>query len=79
MAPAALGVRLQEELIRFDAELPGSKTAHVSRPWDLQNWPAKSGARTDVLRKYADHWELDATNTRRTVRTSDMMPTAGDS
>jgi ferredoxin--NADP+ reductase len=54
----------KEELNRFDAELPWFKyVPTVSRPWDHADWPGEIGRADDVLRKYADHWELDATNT----------------
>jgi ferredoxin--NADP+ reductase len=35
----------------------------VSRPWDHADWPGEIGRADDVLRKYADQWGLDATNT----------------
>lgn len=35
----------------------------VSRPWDHEDWPGEIGRADDILRKYADHWELDASNT----------------
>jgi len=54
----------KEELTRFDAELPWFKyVPTVSRPWDHADWPGEIGRADDVLRKYADHWELDASNT----------------
>jgi ferredoxin--NADP+ reductase len=54
----------KEELIRFDAELPWFKyVPTVSRPWDHADWPGETGRADDILRKYADRWELDATNT----------------
>jgi ferredoxin--NADP+ reductase len=54
----------KEELTRFAAELPWFKyVPTVSRPWDHSDWPGEIGRADDVLRKYADQWELDATNT----------------
>jgi ferredoxin--NADP+ reductase len=54
----------KEELTRFAAELPWFKyVPTVSRPWDHSDWPGEIGRADDVLRKYADHWELDASNT----------------
>jgi ferredoxin/flavodoxin---NADP+ reductase len=35
----------------------------VSRPWECEDWPDEIGRTDDVLRKYADQWGLDATNT----------------
>jgi len=54
----------KEELMAFDKELPWFKyVPTVSRPWDHSDWPGEIGRADDILRKYADHWELDATNT----------------
>ena len=48
----------------FDKELPWFKyVPTVSRPWDHSDWSGEIGRADDILRKYADHWELDATNT----------------
>lgn len=53
-----------EELTQFDRELPWFKyVPTVSRPWDHADWPGEIGRADDILRKYADHWELDASNT----------------
>src|ERR1700733_14529496 len=35
----------------------------ASRPWDHADWPGEIGRADDVLRKYADQWGLDASNT----------------
>jgi len=35
----------------------------VSRPWDHEDWPGEIGRADDILRKYADSWGLDASNT----------------
>src|ERR1700689_4323833 len=54
----------KEELIRFAAELPWLKyVPTVSRPWDHADWPGEIGRADDILRKYADSWGLDASNT----------------
>jgi len=54
----------KEELIQFAAELPWFKyVPTVSRPWDHSDWPGEIGRADDVLRKYADQWKLDPTNT----------------
>ncbi len=53
-----------DELSRFDRELPWFKyVPTVSRPWDHEDWSGEIGRADDILRKYADHWELDASNT----------------
>jgi ferredoxin--NADP+ reductase len=50
--------------MQFDKELPWFKyVPTVSRPWDHADWSGEIGRADDILRKYADHWELDATNT----------------
>jgi len=54
----------REELAEFDKELPWFKyVPTVSRPWDHEDWSGEIGRADDILRKYADHWELDASNT----------------
>lgn len=54
----------KEELSRFAEELPWLKyVPTVSRPWDHADWPGEIGRADDILRKYADHWGLDASNT----------------
>jgi ferredoxin/flavodoxin---NADP+ reductase len=54
----------KEELTQFAAQLPWFKyVPTVSRPWDHSEWAGEIGRADDVLRKYADSWELDATNT----------------
>jgi len=54
----------REELARFDRELPWFKyVPTVSRPWDHEDWPGEIGRADDILRKYADHWELEPENT----------------
>ena len=53
-----------DELNHFDKELPWFKyVPTVSRPWDHADWAGEIGRADDILRKYADHWELDASNT----------------
>lgn len=54
----------RDELAAFERELPWFKyVPTVSRPWDHEDWPGEIGRADDILRKYADHWELDASNT----------------
>ena len=54
----------REELARFDKELPWFKyVPTVSRPWDHEDWAGEIGRADDILRKYADHWDLDPSNT----------------
>jgi ferredoxin--NADP+ reductase len=54
----------KEELTRFAEELPWLKyIPTVSRPWDHADWPGEIGRADDILRKYADSWGLDASNT----------------
>jgi ferredoxin--NADP+ reductase len=54
----------KEELTRVEKEVPWFKyVPTVSRPWDHADWPGEIGRADDILRKYADHWELDASNT----------------
>ena len=54
----------REELAQFDKELPWFKyVPTVSRPWDHEDWPGEIGRADDILRKYADHWELEPSNT----------------
>jgi ferredoxin/flavodoxin---NADP+ reductase len=52
------------ELERFAEELPWLKyVPTLSRPWDHTEWPGEIGRADDILRKYADRWDLDTTNT----------------
>jgi ferredoxin/flavodoxin---NADP+ reductase len=54
----------KDELTMLDRDLPWFKyVPTVSRPWDHEDWPGEIGRADDILRKYADHWELDPTNT----------------
>lgn len=54
----------REELAEFDKELPWLQyVPTVSRPWDHLDWSGEIGRADDILRKYADSWELDASNT----------------
>ncbi len=54
----------KEELMEFDKQLPFFKyVPTVSRPWDHSDWPGEIGRADDILRKYADHWDLDPSNT----------------
>jgi ferredoxin/flavodoxin---NADP+ reductase len=54
----------KDELAQFDRELPWfTYVPTVSRPWDHADWPGEIGRADDILRKYADQWGLDASNT----------------
>jgi ferredoxin/flavodoxin---NADP+ reductase len=54
----------KEELTKFDIELPWFKyVPTVSRPWEHADWAGEIGRADDILRKYADHWELEPGNT----------------
>ena len=53
-----------EELRQFAQEVPWFKyVPTVSRPWDHSEWTGEIGRADDILRKYADQWGLDASNT----------------
>ena len=48
-----------EELAHFEKELPWFKyVPTVSRSWDHAEWRGEIGRTEDILRKYADEWEL---------------------
>lgn len=54
----------KDELMQFDRELPWFQyVPTVSRPWDHEDWPGERGRADDILRKYADQWQLDYNNT----------------
>jgi len=54
----------KDELAQFDRELPWfTYVPTVSRPWDHAEWAGETGRADDILRKYADQWGLDASNT----------------
>ena len=54
----------KDELLQFEKQLPWFRyVPTVSRPWDHSDWPGEIGRADDILRKYADHWELDPSNT----------------
>lgn len=54
----------REELAQFDKKLPWFKyVPTISRPWEHQDWAGETGRADDILRKYADHWELEPSNT----------------
>jgi len=53
-----------DELRKFAQAVPWfTYVPTVSRPWDHEDWPGEIGLADDVLRKYADQWGLDSTNT----------------
>jgi ferredoxin/flavodoxin---NADP+ reductase len=52
-----------DELRHVAGEVPWFKyIPTVSRPWDSKEWTGEIGRADDVLRKYADQWDLDASN-----------------
>jgi ferredoxin--NADP+ reductase len=52
------------ELQKFAAEVPWLKyVPTISRPWDDLAWAGEKGRVDDLLRKYADGWGLNASNT----------------
>jgi ferredoxin--NADP+ reductase len=49
----------REELERYAAEVPWFKyVATVSRPWEDEKWKGETGRVDDLLRKYANLWDL---------------------
>jgi ferredoxin--NADP+ reductase len=53
-----------DELERIAGESPWlSYVPTVSRPWEDPDWRGEVGRVDDILRKYADRWELTAQNT----------------
>ena len=55
--PREFGYRT--ELAELEKDLPWFKyVATVSRPWDHAEWHGEIGRIEDILRKYADQWEL---------------------
>jgi ferredoxin--NADP+ reductase len=54
----------REELQQLAAEVPWlTYVPTVSRPWDDAEWRGETGRVDDVIRKYADSWNLDAKST----------------
>jgi len=54
----------REELARLETELPWFKyVPTVSRPWDHAEWEGEIGRADDILRKYADQWDLEPSDT----------------
>jgi ferredoxin/flavodoxin---NADP+ reductase len=53
----------REELQEVAREVPWLQyVPTVSRPWEDEQWQGERGRVDDVLRKYADTWGLDASN-----------------
>jgi ferredoxin--NADP+ reductase len=51
------------ELRHFAEEAPWFKyVPTLSRPWDHSEWTGEIGRADDILRKYADQWGIDASN-----------------
>ena len=56
----------REELERIAAEVPWFKyVATISRPWEDANWHGETGRVDDLVRKYADEWNLKPADTHR--------------
>jgi ferredoxin/flavodoxin---NADP+ reductase len=54
----------REEFERTAAATPWlSYVATISRPWEDAEWKGETGRVEDLIRKYADAWGLDGTNT----------------
>ncbi len=54
----------KEELAQLESELPWFKyVPTVSRPWDHAEWQGEIGRADDILRKYADQWDLEPSDT----------------
>ena len=52
-----------DELQKFAQELPWLKyVPTISRPWEDEKWIGEVGRVDDLIRKYADLWGLDGTN-----------------
>ncbi len=54
----------REELAQLESQLPWFKyVPTVSRPWDHSEWEGEIGRADDILRKYADQWDLEPHDT----------------
>lgn len=54
----------REELEKAAAALPWlTYVPSISRPWEDPDWKGETGRIEDLLRKYADAWNLDPSNT----------------
>jgi ferredoxin/flavodoxin---NADP+ reductase len=54
----------REELDKVAAEVSWlTYVPSISRPWEDTNWKGETGRVEDLLRKYADVWGLDGSNT----------------
>jgi ferredoxin--NADP+ reductase len=54
----------RDEMERIAAEVPWlTYVPTVSRPWDDPEWTRETGRVDDLIRKYADQWELDTNTT----------------
>jgi len=52
-----------DEMRRIAQEAPWLEyVPTVSRPWEDENWKDETGRADDILRKYADMWGLDGSN-----------------
>ena len=54
----------REEFEKASASVPWlTYVATISRPWEDLAWKGETGRVEDLVRKYADQWDLNATNT----------------
>jgi ferredoxin--NADP+ reductase len=54
----------REELERVASEVPWLKyVPTVSRPWECQDWNGETGRVDDIIRKFADLWDLKPAET----------------
>lgn len=54
----------REEMEKYAAEVPWLKyVSTISRPWEDANWRGETGRVDDLVRKYADLWNLNPADT----------------
>ncbi|HEV2491216.1 MAG TPA: ferredoxin--NADP reductase [Candidatus Acidoferrales bacterium] len=54
----------REEIEKVAAAVPWlTYVATISRPWEDEKWTGETGRIEDLVRKYADSWGLDGSNT----------------
>jgi len=62
-ASHSLELGYREELERLSNEVPWfSYSSTISRPWEDPSWNGETGRVDDLVRKYADHWNLAPDN-----------------
>jgi ferredoxin/flavodoxin---NADP+ reductase len=68
----------REELERTAAEVPWlTYVPSVSRPWEDPSWQGERGRVDDLIRKYADQWQLAPSNTTAYLCGNPMMVEKG--